>query len=83
MAKKSRRSRAKIRGAGQTPQYTAVKQNQTNTQAASRGTGIQSTVAATTIKPNQYDYVTTDLIRIGIIGGSLILILMILTFFLH
>ena len=83
MAKKSRRTRAKVRSAGQAPQYTAVKQNQTNTQAVSRGTGIQSTVAATTIKPNQYDYVTADLIRIGIIGGSLLLILIILTFILR
>ena len=79
MAKKSRRTRAKSRSIGQASQYTAVKQNQ----AVNQSIGIQSTVDATIIKPNRYDYVTADLIRIGIIGGALILTLVMLSFILR
>ena len=83
MAKKSRRARTKLRSGVPASKPAVVKQNQNNAQIINQETGIKPASVATTVKANQYEYVTADLMRIGIIGGSLILILIILTFILR
>jgi hypothetical protein len=37
-------------------------------------------VAASVMQPGNYDYVKSDVIRIGLIAGALLLILIVLTF---
>ncbi|MCX6004678.1 MAG: hypothetical protein NT082_03300 [Chloroflexi bacterium] len=84
MSKKSRRARAKIRGTEPVVQRTIVKQGQVKSGVSRPNLSAQSAIAsANVIKANQYDYVVSDLIRVGIIGGALILILIILTFVLR
>jgi hypothetical protein len=82
MAKKSRKARVKSRVAGPvqsgnvpTPQAKAT------SVAPSRSSARKvASAAATVIQPVDYSYVKSDLIRIGIIAGALILIIVILTF---
>jgi hypothetical protein len=83
MSKKSRRARAKVRGAAPAVQRAIGGQGQAKSPAGKLNMAAQPAAAASAIKPNQYDYVASDLIHVGIIGGSLILILIILTFVLR
>jgi hypothetical protein len=80
MAKKSRRARikSKVSGPGQGPE---VKQSQPAAAPAVRSSSRQpANVAAAVIQPVNYDYVKSDLVRIGIIAGALILVIIVLTF---
>lgn len=83
MTKKSRRPRAKVRSKVPPVKTATVKQNQNNVQLINQETSTKPAAMVTIAKPVQYEYVTADLIRISIIGGSLILILIILTFILR
>jgi hypothetical protein len=85
MSKKSRRARAKIRGVAPVVQRTDVGQVQAKAPAGRANQAAQASAgaSASVIKPHQYDYVGSDLIHVGIIAGSLILILIILTFVLR
>ncbi|MBN1375393.1 MAG: hypothetical protein JXA01_04490 [Dehalococcoidia bacterium] len=82
MGKKSRRIRAKgkIAESSQRP-VTPVSQSRASSATAVKGNSRQ---AAGSVAPVLYavnhDYVKSDLIRIGIIAGALILIMVILTF---
>jgi|GEM_PF-449299 guanyl-specific ribonuclease Sa len=90
MAKKSRKARAAARSGKAVPrseskqqQAQASNQNtaQQPAQAASRKQSRQpEAVAVNIMQPGQFDYVKSDLIRIGIISASLIIILIVLTF---
>jgi len=90
MAKKSRKARAAARAGKAVPrseskqqQAQASNQNtaQQPAQAASRKQSRQpEAVAVNIMQPGQFDYVKSDLIRIGIISASLIIILIVLTF---
>ena len=92
MAKKSRKARAAARSGKAVPrseskqqQAQASNQNtaQQSAQAASRKQSRQPeavAVAVNIMQPGQFDYVKSDLIRIGIISASLIIILIVLTF---
>ena len=83
MAKKSKRARAK-QGTGSTIARQAnTRQVQPKIQGNNQITQPQAVSAVSMVKANQYDYVTGDLIRIGIIAGALILVLIILTFVLR
>jgi hypothetical protein len=81
MAKKSRRARVNSRPAA-APQATDTAQPQAQSTISSRRAARQQpAVAAVNImQPGHYEYVTQDLIRIGIISAVLIVILVILTF---
>lgn len=80
MAKKSRKARVTTR-ANAVSQRPDGKQTQTQNQAVTQKSVKQPAVAAVNImQPGHYDYVTQDLIRIGIISAVLILILVALTF---
>ena len=81
MAKKSRKARVKSRIAEPVQSKNApVTQAKATSPAPSRGARKVTSAAAAVIQPVDYKYVKTDLIRIGIIAGALILILVILTF---
>jgi hypothetical protein len=79
MSKKSRKARARGRVEPITPVVSSRPQPkiQATAQAASRQPAV---TAAATFQAKNYDYVKSDLVRIAIIAGSLILILIILTF---
>lgn len=85
MSKKSRRARAKNRPAPILSKPAPIQQNQPvrasneppRTAAVARSAG---TMAA---KPINYDYVLSDLKKIGIISAILIIILVVLTFVLR
>ena len=82
MAKKSRRARAKNR-VGEPAQRPnlPVSQPKATAAAPSRSSARAAAMApAAVIQPANYDYVKSDLVRIGIIAGALILIIVILTF---
>lgn len=85
MAKKSRKSRARARSAGSQAQRSNIApvqpvQRQQGTRASAR---LQPAAVAAVFRPDQYAYVINDLKIVGIIAGSLIVILIILTFILH
>ena len=76
MAKKSRKARARSRVAETTRQPDA-RPAQQKAQPASAKAQVNAAVA---IQPQNYDYVKTDLVRIAVIAGVLLLVLIILTF---
>jgi len=69
MAKKSRKARYRGKVAGTSQQ-----------KAQPVSTKAQVNAAATTAQPQNYSYVKSDLVRIAVIAGALILVLIILTF---
>ena len=75
MSKKSRK--IKTRGKGVQPSPGA---NAANLPASAIGKRVAPIAAAVAIQPKSYDYVKSDLVRIGIIAAVLILILIVLTF---
>ncbi|MHB8085134.1 MAG: hypothetical protein ACYDHZ_04880 [Dehalococcoidia bacterium] len=78
MSKKSRKARAKGRIEPIAP--VAGSRPQTKVQATAQVASRQPAVtAAAVFQAKNYDYVKSDLIRIVIIAGSLILILILLT----
>jgi hypothetical protein len=80
MAKKSRRARINAKPAAAPAGDTAQPQAQ-STISSRRASRQQPQVAAVNImQPGHYEYVTQDLIRIGVISAVLILILIVLTF---
>jgi hypothetical protein len=82
MAKKSRKARVNSRTAGPVQSMKApAPQAKATSPAISRSSARKTaSVAAAVIQPANYEYVKSDLIRIGIIAGALILIIIILTF---
>jgi hypothetical protein len=83
MAKKSRRARAKLRTGDQSSQKLNLRQEAPKSRGDSLVATSQAGNLPSAIRVNQYDYVAGDLIRIGIIAGTLILVLIILTFILR
>jgi hypothetical protein len=77
MAKKSRKVRARSRVA-ETSRQPGARPAQQNAQPASAK--AQLNAAAVSVQPVNYDYVKSDLVRVAVIAGALILILVILTF---
>jgi predicted RND superfamily exporter protein len=78
MSKKSRKARAKGRIE---PIAPVASRPQPKVQASAQAASKQPVVtAAAAFQARSYDYVKSDLVRIAIIAGSLILILIILTF---
>jgi hypothetical protein len=77
MAKKSRKSRARNR-VPETSRQPASNPAQQKGQTASAK--VQVKAVAAVLQPQNYDYVKSDLVRIGVIAGVLVLILLILTF---
>lgn len=82
MGKKSRRTRAKGKIAESSVRPAAiVNQSRASSAATAKSTSRQTAGTATPVVATvNHDYVKSDLIRIGIIAGSLILIMVILTF---
>ena len=79
MSKKSRKARAK--GRVEPIAQVTTSRPQPKIQATAKVASRQPAVtAAATFQAKNYDYVKSDLVRITIIAGSLILILIILTF---
>jgi len=85
MSKKSRRARVKVRGTAPVVQQQRPNAVQVQARAGRVNQAAQASAAAAApvIKAHQYDYVVSDVMHVGIIGGSLILILIILTFVLR
>jgi hypothetical protein len=77
MAKKSRKTRAMSRVA-ETSRQPLARPAQQKAQPSS--TKAQVSAAAIAVQPQNYSYVKSDLVRIAVIAGALILILVILTF---
>lgn len=75
MSKKSR----KIKTKGKAVLSTSGT-NSANMPASAIGKRVAPIAAAVAFQPKSYDYVKSDLVRIGIIASVLILILVILTF---
>lgn len=75
MSKKSRKIKTKSRAVQ--PVTGANNQNLPAGLIAKRGAPAAAVVA---FQPKNYDYVKSDLVRIGIIAGALILIMVVLTF---
>jgi hypothetical protein len=75
MSKKSR----KIKTKGKAIQSVA-NTNTGSLPASAIGKRAAPVAAAVAFQPKNYDYVKSDLVRIGIIASALILILIILTF---
>jgi hypothetical protein len=75
MSKKSR----KIKTKGKAIQSVAGA-NAPNMPASAIGKRNAPVAAAVAFQPKNYDYVKSDLVRIGIVASALILILIILTF---
>jgi hypothetical protein len=77
MAKKSRkvRARGKVAETSRLPGAVAVQQK--GQPASSKA---QLNAAAASLHPVNYDYVKSDLVRIAVIAGVLIVILVVLTF---
>ena len=82
MAKKSRRARAKQGARSSTTQQAYIRQVQPRIPGNNRIAQNQAASAVNMVKANQYDYVASDLIRIGFVAGGLLLVLIILTFIL-
>lgn len=83
MAKKSRRARVKQGSKSSTTQQAYIKQVQPGPSGNGKVAQNQAVSAVSTVKANQYDYVTGDLMRIGIVAGGLLLVLVVLTFILR
>jgi len=77
MSKKSRKNRSRSRGIETTARPNTGPAQQKAQPARSKAQG--NSVAAV-LQPQNYSYVKSDLIRIAIIAGILILVLIILTF---
>jgi len=77
MAKKSRKARYRGKVAGTVRQPAAGPAQQ---KAQPVSTKAQVNAAATTVQPQNYSYVKSDLVRIAVIAGALIMVLIILTF---
>jgi len=75
MAKKSRKNRARVKVA-ETPRQPDARLAQQKAQPSNAKTHVM----AAAVQPVNYDYVKSDLVTIAVIAGSLILILIILTF---
>jgi predicted RND superfamily exporter protein len=76
MAKKSRKARSRSRVV-ETARQPDARPAQQKAQPASAKAQLNAAVA---IQPQNYDYVKSDLVRIAVIAGILILVLIILTF---
>jgi hypothetical protein len=77
MAKKSRKARVRSRVAETSRQPGARPAPQKAQPASAKA---QVNAAVVTVQPQNYDYVKSDLVRIAVIAGALILVLIILTF---
>jgi hypothetical protein len=77
MGKKSRKTRARSRVA-ETSRQTPASGAQQKAQPASAK--AQVSAAAIAVQPQNYSYVKSDLVRVAMIAGALILVLVILTF---
>jgi len=75
MSKKSRKIKTKARAIQPVAGTNAV-----NLPASAIGKRGAPVAAAMAFQPKNYDYVKSDLVRIGIVASVLILILIILTF---
>lgn len=75
MSKKSRKIKTKAKAI-----QPVASRNSTSLPASAIGKRTAPVAAAIVFQPKNYDYVKSDLVRIGIIAGVLILILIILTF---
>jgi hypothetical protein len=80
MSKKSRRARAKIRSAQPARPAENRQSDVSRTLAAREGERRPASVAASVVAPVSHAYVRSDLIRIGIIVGALIIVIIVLTF---
>ena len=78
MAKKSRKARNRSRAVSEPSRQTDARAAQQKGQPVP--SKKQVTAAAVAVQPQNYSYVKSDLVRIAIIAGVLILILIILTF---
>jgi len=77
MAKKSRKARARSRVAETSRQPDARPAQQKAQPATAKA---QVNAAAAAVQPQNYGYVKSDLVRIAVIAGALILVLVMLTF---
>ena len=77
MAKKSRKSRSRNRVADTSRQPNARPVQQ---KAQPASTKAQVNAVATSFQPQSHDYVKSDLVRIAVIAGVLILVLIIMSF---
>jgi len=77
MAKKSRKSRTRNRVADTSRQPNARPVQQKALPATAK---VQVNAVATSSQPQSYDYVKSDLVRIAVIAGVLILALIIMSF---
>jgi len=75
MSKKSRKIKTKSRAV-----QPVAGANTTNLPAGMIGKRGAPAAAVVAFQPKNYDYVKSDLVRIGIIAGALILIMVMLTF---
>lgn len=80
MSKKSRRVRAKSRVSEPSQRAEALPMQSTARPAVRTMSKQPAGVAASVMQPGNYDYVKSDVIRIGLIAGALLLILIVLTF---
>jgi len=77
MAKKSRKARVRNRVTGTSRQPAAGPAQQKAQPVSAKA---QLNAAATAVQPQNYSYVKSDLVRIAVIAGALIMVLIILTF---
>ena len=75
MSKKSRKIKTKGKA-----NKSISNTNTANLPASAIGKRVAPVAAAIAFQPKNYDYVKSDLVRIGIIASALILILILLTF---
>ncbi|MCX5992843.1 MAG: hypothetical protein NT177_01350 [Chloroflexi bacterium] len=75
MAKKSRRNRARGKVA-----ETSRQPDARPAQQKAQPSAAKAQVMAASLQPVNYDYVKSDLVRIAVIAGVLLLILIMLTF---
>ncbi len=80
MSKKSRRVRAKSRVSEPSHRAEALPMQSTVRPAVRTMARQPAGVVASVMQPGNYDYVKSDVIRIGLIAGALLLILIVLTF---
>ena len=75
MSKKSRKIKTKAKAI-----QPVAGTNATGLPASAIGKRVAPAAAVVAVKPKNYDYVKSDLVRIGIVASVLILILIMLTF---
>ena len=77
MSKKSRKIKTKIKAKAVQPVGSTGAASLPASAIGKRGAPVAAAVA---FQPKNYDYVKSDLVRIGIVASVLILILIVLTF---